>query len=183
MIDINLLPYEEKASKATIWLIAAAAAVCLIAVITFAGYTLHLSQQLSRTQALESQWQQRAAKLRKTAVPTQPLPSSKQLSQADAVLQVKTARIPVYETLLSAEHQLPLKSDTLEQATFDATGNTTIQCGVDSYNEMRQYVNNLRAGVFKNVVLMGMTEQTGASANAYNVSLSMTSAANQAGGQ
>lgn len=187
MIDINLLPYEKRTPKALIRLIIIFAAFCLVMLILAVIYTIHLGHDVQQAEQQESQWQARS-EVKKTLKQTNAKASKNALSQSETVMNVKASRIPLYDTLLLFQHQLP-SGGTIQQLSFDSSGNMSVTCGLVSYSDMQQFIARLRKSAFNNVELTQITNgqaQAGSNASSsskYQVSLTLVSQANQQGGQ
>lgn len=188
MIDINLLPYEKRTSKAAKRLVILFASICLLMLIVAVSYTIHLSHELQQAEQEESQWQARS-EVRHTIAQT-PKQAKQNPTAADAVSTIKSERIPLNSTLLLLQHQLPA-GGSVQQLSFDATGSMSVTCGLDSYSDMQQFIAKLRKNDFSDVSLTQITngessanvDGTSTSANTanYQVSLTLVSHVDQGG--
>lgn len=155
MIDINLLPYEQKVSKKLIWLIAAFASVCALALISLSVYSSHLNGQLRASQHEESVWKARS--LKKTGL--KPLNISLKPTPADAVDSLLSNRLSVFLTWTSINRLLP-EGGTVVNMTYTDSGKVTVQCNLDHFADIQPFVDQLRKKSFSQVVMTQMSNQT-----------------------
>lgn len=139
MIDINLLPYEQKASKSMIWFAVIFGAFCLAGLITLGVYSWQLNNELQSVQKQEAAWKSQADKkidFKETEVNTQPTP-------ADAVNEIRLNRIAVLPTWVLMEKQLP-KNSVLTNIDYDSSGKMQIIGEFAHFADIQPFIEKLR---------------------------------------
>lgn len=148
MIDINLLPYEQKASKKMIWFVIIFAALSLAGLITLGVYSWQLNSELQNVQKQEAAWKARAEKktnLKETEVNTKPTP-------ADAVNEIRLNRLAVLPTWALMVKQLPEKG-TITNIDYNSTGKMQITGEFAHFADIQPFIEKLRKqNYFSNVV-------------------------------
>ncbi|TGA99518.1 hypothetical protein E4665_04120 [Sporolactobacillus shoreae] len=148
MIDINLLPYEQKVSRKMIWVATLFGAACLAILLALCIYAWHLDGQLRSVQKEESQWQAQASKkvdLKLPASSTKPTP-------ADAVSQLLATRLSVFHAWALVDRLLP-SDGSVATINYNSDGSMTVQCNVGTFSEIQPFADQLREKGFTNVVM------------------------------
>ncbi|RYL87542.1 hypothetical protein EWI07_14365 [Sporolactobacillus sp. THM7-4] len=141
MIDINLLPYEKRTSKAMIRLITG---LSLCGVLVFAGmvwYGWHLDGQLQQAKQQESLW-----KARSTENKTQTALASTQA----AMQQLKSSSVSLHQALETIEQELPDKS-VLQSADFEKPNKLTLTLSLPAFSDIETFTDQLRQQPFDQV--------------------------------
>lgn len=148
MIDINLLPYENKVPKKLIWLIAAFAFVCVLVFISLSVYSWQLNTQLKSVQQEEAVWKARSLKkigFKQPNVSAKPTP-------ADAVNFLIANRLSAFLTWSLINRQLP-EGGTVINITYNDSGKVTVQCHLEHFAEIQPFADQLRKNSFSQVVM------------------------------
>ncbi|MCQ2008511.1 PilN domain-containing protein [Sporolactobacillus sp. STSJ-5] len=181
MIDINLLPYEQKASRGMIWFAIIFGAFCLAGLIILGVYSWQLNGELQNVQKQEATWKARAEKkaaLKETEVSTKPTP-------ADAVNEIQLSRFAVFPSWVLMEKQLP-KNGTITNIDYDSTGNMEITGEFAHFADIQPFIEKLRKqNYFSNVVTTKINQLDSSSnvlvytqRNAYQLTFTMRTDAN-----
>ncbi|MCO7175615.1 PilN domain-containing protein [Sporolactobacillus kofuensis] len=154
MIDINLLPYEQKTSPKMILFIIAFAIFCLAGLITLAVYNWHLNSELQSVQKQEAAWKARANKtieFKQPEVSTKPTP-------ADAVNEILLNRLTLFTTWAEMTKELPT-SGSFTTIDYDTTGKMTVTADVPSFADIRPYIDRLRKQRYFSKVVVTQVNQ------------------------
>jgi hypothetical protein len=171
MIDINLLPYEQKVSRKLIWTVSIIAGLCLALFIALTVYAWHLNSELHSLQKQESVWKTKASEkinLSQPKLSTKPTP-------ADAVRTILTGRDSIFESWTNIHNLLP-PDGTLVSIVYTMDGKMTLQCNLASFSEIDPFVSRLRNKGFTSVVLTQAAKPVQAASSAsggYQITLTM----------
>lgn len=164
MIDINLLPYEQKTSRKMIVFIIAFAAFCLVGLITLTVYNWHLSNELQTVQKQEAAWKARADKkteLKDTNVKTK-------LTPTDAVNEILLNRLTLFTTWAVMTKELPTNGQ-FTSINYDTSGNMTVTAEVTQFADIQPYIERLRKQRFLSKVVVNQISQIDPSSGAVTV--------------
>lgn len=171
MIDINLLPYEQKVSRKLIWTLSIIGSLCLLLFLALNLYAWHLNSELSSLQKNEAVWKAKATKkidLNPPKLSTKPTP-------ADAVQAILTGRNSIFASWTEMRALLPADG-ALTGINYQSDGKMTVQSQLGSFSDIDPFVSKLRNKGFTSVVLTQAAKpvQTASSSSGvYQVTLTM----------
>lgn len=161
MIDINLLPYEKRTSRAFIHFIMVFTTVCVIALAALFWYAWQLNGTLQDVHQQESIWKARALKEQDTSG----TPNAEQ-----AVRQVRQSQPDVYHALTSLNQRLP-DGGAIQNVTF-ASHRVTVQSLLPDFQAVVQFTDRLRRQPFEKVETTQIS-QTGDQSDTLQITLTM----------
>lgn len=171
MIDINLLPYEQKVSRKLVWTLSIIGGLCLLLFLALIIYGWHLNGEQNSLQKEQAVWKAKATKkldLSQPKLSTKPTP-------ADAVQMILTERNSVFASWAEIRRLLPA-GGSVTSINYQSNGKMTLQCQLNRFAEIDPFVSSLRKRGFTSVVLTQAEKPvptTTSSSGGYQITLTM----------
>lgn len=162
MIDINLLPYEKKTSKALKRFIVIAVALFVLVAAAMFWYSIELDNQMKEIRTQEADWKAQADQRTGQSAAGQ--------SADQAIRQLRDQQTPVHQSLAGLSDRLP-DGTALTGLTYTEPDQLSASYTVPRFADIATLTDRLRQNNgFKSVI----TEQVTAVDDGFSVSLSLT---------